>query len=60
MENEGSRLKKDIERIQSMKPVSAEVHRKYLDVYEKMLISKEIGKAEQIMMLKEEERRQKN
>ena len=37
-----------------MKPVSGEVHKKYLDLFEKMFISQEIAKAERIMSLKEQ------
>lgn len=58
IEAENLKIRKDIEKIQNMKPVSGEVHKKYLDLFEKMFISQEIGKAERIMSLKEEERKQ--
>lgn len=40
-----------------MKPVSGDVHKRYLDLFEKMFISQEIAKAEKIMTLREEERK---
>lgn len=41
-----------------MKPVSSDIHKKYLDLFEKMFISRQISKAEKILALKQEEKKQ--
>ena len=40
-----------------MKPVSGDVHKRYLDLFEKMFITQELAKAEKIMALKEQQRK---
>lgn len=35
-----------------MKPVSSQVHKKYLDLFEKVYINEQLSKAEKIMGLK--------
>lgn len=57
LQQQSEKIRKDIQKIQEMKPVSGDVHKRYLDLFEKMFISQEIAKAEKIMTLREEERK---